>query len=122
MRSASVDATGMGLSGLCIVHCLVLPVMLSTLPVLAPVAESELVHKALVVLVIPVCVIAFLNSKPGRERIVFGLFAALGAALLVVGAFVEAFEDYETPLTVAGALLLVCGHAFRWLSRHKEPV
>ena len=37
-----------------------------------------------------------------------------GLSLLMVGAFVESLHDYETHLTVIGAIILASGHVFHW--------
>lgn len=113
------DVAAISLSGLCILHCLALPVIAASLPVLGVVAENELVHKVLVVLTIPISLFAWFRSTGFKGKVVFGALMLGGIGLLAAGAFVEALHDYETPLTVAGALVLAGAHAFRWIS-HKR--
>ena len=76
-------------------------------------AENEAIHKALVAFAALVALIGVLQS-PASFRAVFTAVAGVGVALLASGAFVEALEAYETPLTVAGALVLVTAHILRW--------
>ena len=110
------DAVAVGLSGLCLAHCLALPLLAAMLPVLGLLAEAEWVHQALVVLAVPIALFAFAQAANGQIRALFGLVAGLGASLLVAGAFVEALHDYETLLTVLGAILLAGAHLYRWQS------
>ncbi|MEM9738791.1 MAG: MerC domain-containing protein [Pseudomonadota bacterium] len=114
MQTARIDVTAISVSGLCIIHCLALPVLVSTLPILGPVAEAEWLHRALVLLVLPVSALAFVRATPGSQRMTFGAMAIIGVGLLLAGAFVEPFHDYETVLTVAGAIILSAAHGFRW--------
>ncbi|WP_298914336.1 MerC domain-containing protein [uncultured Algimonas sp.] len=115
MKSSAltVDKIAVTLSALCVVHCLLLPILATTLPLLGLWAENEWVHKAFVLAALPLSAVAFVN--PVRLRFGYAMrgFALLGAALLVAGAFAEALHDYETVLTVVGASCLAAAHLTR---------
>ncbi len=111
------DGLAITVSGLCLIHCLALPLMAAALPVLAGLAEAEWLHKGFVALAVPLAGFAFFQTHGSRARAVFGVFALLGCALLVAGAFGGFHGQEETLLTVAGAGLLAGAHIFRWL-RH----
>ncbi len=113
------DAAAISLSGLCLIHCLVLPLLAAFVPVLGVYAEMEWVHKGLVIAAAPISLFALTRTEPGGGRIGFGVLMALGLGLLVTGAFVEALHDYEVQLTVAGALTLSIAHLFRWVSHRR---
>ena len=49
LKAATVDGFAISLSGLCLVHCLVLPVVSAGLPIVGAWAEAEWLHKAFVV-------------------------------------------------------------------------
>lgn len=119
MKIQKTDTMAVGLSGLCLVHCLALPVLGSIMPLMTTVAEAEWVHKVLVMLALPIALLAFAQTRRPATRLVFGTLASLGGVLLVAGAFVEALHDYETHLTVAGACCLAGAHLFRW-NRHQQ--
>lgn len=121
MSISTLDRTGVAISGLCILHCLLLPVASSALPLLGVLAENEMIHKALVALAIFPAAFAF--SRPLRSR--FTLFIR-GAALfgilgLFAGAYAEAFHDYEALLTVVGAFCLAFAHIWRSLALRPYP-
>lgn len=109
-----IDASAIGVSALCVVHCLALPVLAATLPVLGVVSEAEWVHRALVVLALPITLFALFRPHRAANPIAFAILAIPGLALLLAGAFVEALHDYETTLTVMGAVLLATAHIWRW--------
>ena len=114
--SKLLDISGVGLSCLCLLHCMALPLLVVSAPVLAVFSENEAVHKVLVLLALPVALLAIFTTPQTRSRpLIFGMLV-VGISLLLAGAFVEALHDYETPLTVVGALFLSGGHIWRWLS------
>ena len=117
MKSQRIDAAAIGVSGLCLAHCLALPLIASFLPIFGAVSENELIHKAMVLAALPLSVLAFARSKRGKDKSIFAALAFAGIALLMAGAFVHELHDFETPLTIFGALFLAGAHIFRW-QRH----
>ena len=107
------DAIGIGLSGLCLVHCLALPVLLSLAPALTW-AEQEWVHLGLAIMALLVTVNA-LRSWP-RDTLGMAMrgLAALGLGLLFFGALAEISELAERGVTVFGACLLASAHGLSW--------
>ena len=115
MRLASaVDGPAIGVSLLCIAHCLLLPLAASTLPLAGPLAEAEWVHKLLVIVSILFMVTAGLSYKTYRHSPVFVLLALIGVSFLCAGAFVEQLKEAEQALTVIGAIGLSLAHLWRW--------
>lgn len=101
---------GMALSGLCLVHCMVLPLMLAAAPVVMMAAvpdgwiENEWFHAALIVPVVLVSGPALWRSGGVRTGVLVAALAALTGALFVAN------ERLETGLTVAGAVGLLVAH------------
>lgn len=110
-----IDGSAIALSGLCLIHCLLLPLMSAALPIAGVWAEAEWVHKAFVIAALPIAVLALASR---RINIGMGALIVTGCALLVAGAFVEAWHDYEVLLTTFGATLLAAGHAWRWFANN----
>ena len=108
-----IDGPAIALSGLCLLHCLALPLLSAVLPIAGVWAEAEWLHKAFVIAAIPFSLIG-LSSK--RITVPIGILIASGIGLLIAGAFVESLHDYEVHLTVAGGIMLALGHALRWNS------
>jgi hypothetical protein len=110
-RTAAIDAPAIALSSLCFIHCLILPVLSASLPSLGVLAEAEWLHKAFVIAALPFALLA-LSSR--RSSLLTAALIVTGLSLLMVGAFVETLHDYETQLTVIGAIVLASGHIFHW--------
>lgn len=109
-REIVLHRAGMALSGLCLVHCLMLPLLLVAAPVMVlanlPTAwlGAEWFHAALLV---PVVLVSGPVLWRGGARRIGVLVAALAA--LIAAVFV-ASDVLETALTVAGALGLLFAH------------
>jgi hypothetical protein len=114
-KAYKYDITAITLSGLCLMHCLLLPVLISSLPLLSVLSEAEWVHKLLVLIAVPVSVIAFSKTHKIKRNLDLPVIIALiGIVSLLSAVFVEAFHDMETTLTVIGALMLASAHIWRW--------
>lgn len=111
---------GMGLSVLCLLHCLALPWLLVSLPAALLAAlpqglrENAWVHVALIAPVLLVSGPVLLRGRPGAARslLVIAAFAAL------IGGIFVASEAGEQALTVAGAMLLLAAHWSRLRKAH----
>ncbi|MFT4091898.1 MAG: MerC domain-containing protein [Asticcacaulis sp.] len=110
---ALLDLSAIGISGLCLVHCLLLPAAFAALPILGQATENHLVHQVLVLIAIPVSVWALSRSGGWKKPAVVTL-AAIGLGLLAAAAFIEPLEVHETLLSVTGALLVGLAHLLNW--------
>lgn len=105
------DAVAISLSGLCLAHCLALPLAAAALPVLGLWAEAAWVHWAFVAVAVPASLWTLARpghggaARPGRL-----LLAFVGLGLLTAGAAGFPGHEAETPLTVAGGLVLASAH------------
>jgi hypothetical protein len=103
----------MGLSAICLAHCLALPLIISVLPAVGAWAHSPWVHVVLIAFAAPLAMFALSRRVHGR-RPPLGLVALglLGVSLLAWGAFGP--ERSEVAVTVAGASTLVVAHLWNW--------
>ncbi|MDE0003999.1 MAG: MerC domain-containing protein [Rhodospirillaceae bacterium] len=113
--AARLDLYAVGLSTLCMLHCVAPPVLVSLMPLAAQAAESELVHRVLVVAAIPVTLRVIWKTMPVDGDRLFPAAALVGLVLLLLAAFVEAVSPYEEPITVAGSALLCSAHLWHWV-------
>jgi hypothetical protein len=113
-----LDMTGLGLSTLCLVHCLILPLLAAALPLAAHLSAAEWVHAAVVALAAPAAVVAILPALAARPLpwaiplFAGGGLAGMTGALLVESAFLE------TALSAIGGLLLAAAHIRNWRHAH----
>lgn len=117
----ALDASAVGLSALCLVHCLALPALALLLPVLGLWARAEWVHVAFVLVAAPVAVLSFVDLSTRRPRSwPLATAAVLGLALMIAGALEFPVAADERALTVLGGLLLAGAHLANWRRRHND--
>lgn len=107
-----LDRVAVVLSGLCIVHCLALPVLLVAVPVIAEFASTHW-HLPMLLFAVPVSVIAIVMGYQRHGNLAIVGWAALGLLLLITGGTLA--HHYLGPavdrsLTVAGSLVLAAVH------------
>jgi len=110
----STDTLGIWASSLCVVHCMLTPVLISMSAVFAHfIPGEEKTHRMLAVGVAALGGIALVRGfrTHGRRRIL-GLMA-LGLSFIFAGAFYGdrlPSHGYEVAVTVTGSLLMICAH------------
>ena len=114
---ARLDLYAVGISTLCVLHCVALPVLVALMPVAGQAAENELVHRVFVVVAVPVSLRVIWKTRPVSDNRLFVSAALVGLGLLLSAAFTEALSAYEEPMTVAGAVLLGSAHLWHWLRK-----
>jgi hypothetical protein len=116
-----LDRTAVTLSGLCLLHCLALPVVIALLPFANELGDGHW-HAQMLIVVVPVSVVAFaLGFRRHRSGQVIAV-GTLGLLLLIIGGTVVHARygiAADRAFTVAGALILAVAH-FRnnRLTRH----
>jgi len=107
-----LDHAAIALSGLCLIHCLLLPVIVVTLPLLGQFNEAHF-HVQMLVVVVPVSLFAFTLGyrNHGNKRII--AWGIAGIALLFIGG-TFALAKYsilaDSLLTMAGSIVLATSH------------
>jgi len=112
------DAMGISLSGLCMIHCLALPLLVSLFPLAGAWAEAPWVHWLFAAMAGPLA--AYVLTRPdatGRRQWLLIAAGVMGVALLFLAAAGFPSHDAETPMTVAGGLILASAHIVNWRSR-----
>jgi hypothetical protein len=110
----SADNLGVWASALCVVHCVVTPVVISMSVVMARfIPGEERTHRTLAVGVAALGAMALVKGfrTHGRRRIL-GLMA-LGLAFIFAGAFFGGrlpSHGWEVAVTMTGSALMICAH------------
>jgi len=112
-----LDGAAVGLSALCLIHCLALPLLVAGLPFLAQFSEGHL-HSQMLVVVLPLSIVALgLGYRHHRNsKIVLG--GVVGMLTLVVGATVAHTQlglSADRVFTITGALTLATAHFYNSL-------
>lgn len=117
-KSRWLDITSMGLSGLCVVHCLLLPFLVAALPFLGVFTQNEWVHQVLILIAAPLTALAFWRAQ-AWTRPEIAVLMAVGLVLLAAAAFISSLQAYEVVISVCGALCLAAAHLMNYLGgRH----
>ena len=118
LKQISLDKLGMSLSFLCAIHCIVTPMIMLSLPIMARYYLAHpWFHWLMAILIVPVGLWAFVSGyrHHGRRSVM-----VLGVSgLLVIGIVPVFFHAYltwwsEPLLMILGSVLLISAH---WINR-----
>ncbi len=107
------DRVGIGLSGICAIHCLLVPVIVSLIPLWPAFEELHgYTHLFFFLAIAPTVV---LSLRRRHESITITLFLVGGVTVIFLAWFFnESLGEYgEAGITLIGSLLLIRGH---WLN------
>lgn len=111
-RFAVLDRLAVGLSGLCLLHCLLLPFAVTILPFLGQFGDDHL-HAEVLLIVVPVSIVALALGFRHHRRGGIIVGGVVGLGILIVGGTI-AHDAYglvaDRTLTVIGSLTLAFTH------------
>ena len=111
---AIADRSAIGLSMLCALHCLLLPLAIVLYPSSTSVLpDDELVHLSILFIVIPISIFALLKGAHlHKNRLVFliGLFGLLTLILALIIGHDLLGTHGEKIFTLVGSLMLIVAH------------
>lgn len=114
-----LDRSAIGLSGLCLVHCLAFPVIVALLPAMAPILPQQpWVHSAILATALPLAGFALWRGWRRHRDLRPGFLGVVGLYLMGAGLALGEGRLMETVLTVIGGLLLASAHALNWRLDH----
>jgi hypothetical protein len=115
IATSRLDRIAMGLSGLCLVHCVATAVLLGLLASAGGILGKPIIHE--VGLTLAMIIGAFALGRGFREHR-FILPAAVGLTGLAVMGYALTLEEtrYEPVYTVAGVMILALGHRLNVLA------
>lgn len=129
--SSLLDSLAIALSGLCLVHCLALPVLIALFPLLSVnLVDHETFHQIILIAVVPTTAIALASGYRRHQRLLVAVLGISGVAALAFAAFAlhaAHAHGMETWVTVAGGLILASAHVLnfrhcRHRSCHPKPL
>jgi hypothetical protein len=119
-KAAWWDRLGIGISGVCMAHCLILPILITTMP-FWPLGERihAWLHPIFAALLIPItAVAAFSGWREHRQHVILAILSV--GLVIVLAAGIIGHEApgslLETSLTLVGSTLLITGHWRNWRS------
>lgn len=122
---AGADALAAALSGLCLVHCLLWPLLLLALPALALTVHGGLLqgagfHWGVLVAALPVSGWALYLGFGRHHDLWPALLALAGFVVMAAGAIAHGHGAPEAWLSVIGGLLVVVAHWRNWRRGHSH--
>ena len=112
------DRAAICFSSLCILHCLLLPVLLVAYPIgILVTLSDEIFHQIMVFFAVPLSLISLYMGYGHHKRNQVIVFGGIGLVILVIPLVVPhelISESGETWLTVSGALILCMAHIFNF--------
>ncbi len=118
-----LDSLGILLSGTCMIHCLILPVLITLFPIVGgSLLEEEHFHALFLILVLPTSATALaLGCRRHRDWIT-ALVGAIGMTILILAALWG--HDWiglsgERIATMVGGVILACGHILNFRRCHE---
>ena len=119
------DHAAIALSGLCFVHCLLLPIIIVALPLLGQFSETHF-HAQLLIVVVPVSLFAFALGFRRHANTASIAGGIAGISLLFIGGTV-AHANFgplaDSLLTMAGSIVLATSHYYNnRLTRHVPAI
>jgi len=115
IQSTTLDKFGILLSGVCMIHCLVTPVLVTLVPVLSlnVWVEDFLFHQLMLWLVIPTsCIALFLGCRKHKKLSIVGTGIVGITVLLFVALFGHDLlgENMEKIVMTIGGLIIATSH------------
>lgn len=120
-RFRHMDALAISASTLCLIHCLVLPVLIAFLPAIAEWADlGEVFHIVMLALAVPLSGLTLFGGWR-RHRVVLSMIAGAGGLILLMLGLAFEGRGIGTALTVAGGLVLAVAHVanLRFTNLHR---
>ena len=123
---ALTDKFAIGLSMLCAIHCLILPLLLVSLPILGALQlQNEAFHFWMLAAVIPTSIVALSMGCKKHQRYHLMLWGVSGLTLMIMAVLLShqlIGEFGEKTLTLIGAVLVVFAHLgnFRRCQKNKD--
>jgi hypothetical protein len=106
-----IDVSAIGLSGLCLVHCLAEGLFIAALSALSVVvAEAHTLHLIFLGLAIPAAAFAFWRGWTRHRRLGIAQIGAIGLLFMVIAVLQPFGHDAEVALTVVGVAVLGFAH------------
>ena len=114
-----LDICGIGLSLLCVIHCVATPFIILLAPTIGAYLESELVHEIALIFVLVMALPTFIRGYRQHGNIVSLVLGSVGISFLFLALLLaEVSDKFETIVTVLGSIMTVTAHFYNIRSGH----
>ena len=114
-----LDKIGISLSFICLIHCLIIPILLIFFPIVNSISfiSDEQFHWILFTLILPVAIISLFIGCMKHRNFWILLPSGLGILLLILGVV---FHDIEKVSTVLGGIMIAVSHIANYKLCHLD--
>lgn len=116
IRHAFFDGSAVGLSFLCLLHCLLLPFSMAIAPAFAAFLDhNEVIHMAFFVVALPISMAGlWLGARRNGMMALPIALASVGLVVMFVGALEIFGHALGVPMTIFGVSLVGAAHIVNW--------
>ncbi|MEE1943790.1 MerC domain-containing protein [Pedobacter sp. KR3-3] len=108
INSQLFDKVGMSASAACAIHCALLPIVLTLLPIVGlEFLANPMIELSMIVLSLALACIALSSAYQKHRRVLPFVILMLGFCFIALGHLIEGLESYLIPL---GGLLIAIAH------------
>ena len=112
VHSDKLDRLAIALSGLCLIHCLAIPLAVLAAPTVAAwfTGTETTAHWVLLALALPLSLWAYYRGYRRHRGVAAAVTGAVGLLLMLLGVSHLLAVAWEIPLTLGGVALVSAGH------------
>lgn len=105
-----LDKLGMIISGVCVIHCLLTPVIILSLPWFEDIFSHEVVHLSLLLFLFPLAIFTFTHGYKTHKKLSIVMMGAIGIIFISIPILIHPTELIEQAITVTGSIILIIAH------------
>ncbi len=117
-----IETSALFLSGLCVVHCIGLPILFVVVPVLADImALPDAFHAYALVMALPLSLASLIYGARQHRSFAPLAIGTIGLLLMAI-ALTDKYHQAEVILTMLGATGVILAHISNWKRRTRSAV
>ena len=123
-KTRKLDSISIWLSGICILHCLALPITTIAIPVFGEFFGGHY-HAIILFIIIPVSLVALYRGYRNHRKILIACLGCLGIFIIFIGATIIHYQYNsltDSVFTIFGSLLLSLAHYYNNRIGHYHSV
>ncbi|MBT6325896.1 MAG: MerC domain-containing protein [Bdellovibrionales bacterium] len=106
----TLDKLGMIISGVCVIHCLLTPIIVLALPWVEGIFSHEVVHLSLLLFLFPLAIFTFTHGYKTHKKLSIVIMGAIGISFISIPILIHPAEFTEQALTISGSIILIIAH------------
>ena len=105
-----LDKLGMIISGICVVHCLLAPIIVLALPWIEDIFSHEIIHLFLLLFLFPLAIFTFTHGYKIHKKVSIIIMGITGISLISIPIITHPSSFTEKVFTITGSIILIIAH------------